>query len=145
MSSIANAAYERRLAQGLESVREEAMDESELQLVHLLDKHWAGVTAKYFCSTEDGRLGWIPGLAHPGNLICVFDGTTVPYVLRPRAKGYEGVFSFAYWRRLLARYLLSRSSEDERTEYMLVGECYIHGIMGSQGFGTKVFCHILGV
>lgn len=45
---------------GSESVREEAIDESELQLVRLLDKHWAGVTAKHFCSTEDGRLSWAP-------------------------------------------------------------------------------------
>ncbi|KAB8214970.1 hypothetical protein BDV33DRAFT_181659 [Aspergillus novoparasiticus] len=84
------------------------MDELGLQLVRLLDKHWASVTAKHFCSMEDGRLGWVPRRAQPDDLICVFDGATVPYVLRPRAKGYEGVFSFAYWRRLLARYLLSR-------------------------------------
>lgn len=40
--------------------------------------------------------------AQPGDLVCVFDGMTVPYVLRPRAREYEGVFSLAYWRRLLA-------------------------------------------
>lgn len=60
----------------------------------------------------------------------------VPHVLRPRAKEYDGLFSFAYWPRSVTRGLLCRRDE-VRTEYMLVGECYIYGIMEGEVMGRK--------
>ena len=55
-----------------------------------------------FCVTEKGQIGWVPIEAQQGDVICVFEGARLPYVLRRTADG------------------------DAHT---IIGHCFIHGIM----------------
>jgi hypothetical protein len=36
-----------------------------------------------FCATKRRYLGWVPGDAAPGDIICIFLGAETPYILRP--------------------------------------------------------------
>ena len=54
-----------------------------------------------FCVTRDGYTGMVPARARSGDGICVFLGGAVPFVIRKTDSGY----------------------------YLLVGECYVHGLM----------------
>ncbi|PVH80545.1 hypothetical protein DL98DRAFT_515399 [Cadophora sp. DSE1049] len=53
--------------------------------------------------TGKGYIALGPVITQPGDIVCLFHGGNVPYVLRPTA-GY----------------------------YQLVGECYVHGIMNGE-------------
>jgi hypothetical protein len=59
-----------------------------------------------FGGTEGGKVGWLPPVAKEGDLICIFDGMELPYVLRPTA----------------------------HDRYLLIGECIIPGIMLGEAF-----------
>jgi hypothetical protein len=55
-------------------------------------------------SLQKGYMGLAPGTARVGDLIGIFLGGTVPYVLRPND---DGTYSF-------------------------LGECYVHGLMDGE-------------
>jgi hypothetical protein len=57
-----------------------------------------------FCSTADDHFGSLPHQAQAGDVICIFYGGNVPYVLRPCSDG----------------------------RYKFVGHCYLHGFMWGQ-------------
>lgn len=59
-----------------------------------------------FGLTRDGKIGWMPLVAEEGDHICVFDGMEFPYAIRPK--------------------------EGPGGKYMLVGECYISGLMNGE-------------
>lgn len=68
----------------------------------LIDRSLSGWQRhRRFCSTDNDRLGWVPGATAIGDVVCIFNGGRVPFVLRPASSGI----------------------------YTWVGECYIHGIM----------------
>ena len=69
-----------------------------------VDAWFRAAFQKKFCSTKQGRLGLAPRATLQGDLIAIFMGADVPFVLR--ATGTEG--------------------------YELLGECYIHGIMNGE-------------
>jgi hypothetical protein len=54
-----------------------------------------------FTVTSGQRFGVVPMLAQPGDWIVIFQGSTVPFVVRPREDGH----------------------------FTLVGECYVVGVM----------------
>jgi hypothetical protein len=51
-------------------------------------------------TTDKGYFGLAPFSAEPGDKVCILYGGAVPFLLRPRGENY-----------------------------LLVGECYVHGIM----------------
>jgi hypothetical protein len=53
------------------------------------------------CSTTIRYLGWVPLNAESNDIICIFKWAITPFVLRPVDGGH----------------------------YILIGECYMHGIM----------------
>lgn len=106
-----------------------ARDESELEMRRILHTYWEGILHRRFCSTTEGRLGWVPDCAEPGDLICIFDGAAVPYVIRPRADKVPGKLSFAYWHRQLFGNSSQPLEARPDPEYVLVGECYVQGLM----------------
>jgi hypothetical protein len=116
----------------------------ELEMRQLMHVYWSGVMFRRFCCTSQGRLGWVPMRAEPGDLVCILDGATVPYVLRPKTEQESrGKLSLAHWRE---RFVRSFSSErvEKSTQYTLVGECYVHGIMEGEAMArddldVKVF------
>ena len=57
-----------------------------------------------FCSTKQGRIGLVPCATQKGDLVAIFMGADVPFVLRSFGAG----------------------------TYELVGECYIHGVMNGE-------------
>ena len=59
---------------------------------------------KRFCVTKDGYVGLIPLRARRGDVICVLLGATVPFVIRKKSNG----------------------------NFLLIGECYIHGLMDGE-------------
>ena len=63
----------------------------------------------YF-STEGKRVGLGPRDVSPGDLVCVFEGSPTPYVLRATASG---------------------------TSYTFIGECYVHGLMNSEALDMR--------
>ncbi|RFU35558.1 hypothetical protein B7463_g753, partial [Scytalidium lignicola] len=61
-------------------------------------------TGRSVCATEKGDMGRVPFGTKVGDLVCIFKGGKVPYILRQNGDG----------------------------SYVLVGECYINGIMYGQ-------------
>jgi hypothetical protein len=61
-------------------------------------------SGRTFCATRGRYIGWVPFASIDGDLICIFEGAQVPYVLRPAEDG----------------------------TYRILGDCYIHGIMEGQ-------------
>jgi hypothetical protein len=61
---------------------------------------------RYLCRTEDGRLGWVPPSARPGDYIVVFDGAPCPFIVRDAADG----------------------------QYTLIGDAYINGLSEEECF-----------
>lgn len=55
-------------------------------LRRMMEHRLSSFVQRRFCSTTRGRLGWVPIMAKPGDLICTFHGAPVPFVLRPRMK-----------------------------------------------------------
>lgn len=66
---------------------------------------WIWAAGRLLCTTEKGRLASVPRATEEGDLICILYGGEVPYILRPR----------------------------KDSEYMVVGECYMDGIMYGKG------------
>ena len=62
------------------------------------------LSGRVLCATKEGFLGILPNDARRGDVIAIFFGGNVPFVLRPLENG----------------------------EYLLVGPCYIHGIMDGE-------------
>ena len=67
------------------------------------------MTHRRLCITKRRCLGLVPAYAVPGDIICVFGGSHVPFVLRPAGETFQ-----------------------------LVGECYVHGIMQGEMPTTNV-------
>jgi hypothetical protein len=59
---------------------------------------------KRLCRSSKGYLGWVNHGTVAGDLVCIFHGAQVFYILRPQS----------------------------RDSYKLVGECYLHGIMDGE-------------
>ena len=66
-----------------------------------IDKWTSG---RVFCATNGRLLGWVPPGTTAGDLVCIFSGTEVPYVLR----------------------------QDPTGHHQLIGDCYIHGLMDGE-------------
>ncbi|KAJ3549851.1 hypothetical protein NM208_g281 [Fusarium decemcellulare] len=64
--------------------------------------------SRRFAATDIGLTGYVPMRAKKGDLVCILYGSDVPFVVRKEAGG----------------------------KYLLVGECYMHGIM--EGEGLKI-------
>lgn len=62
-----------------------------------------------FCSTSHGRFGLMPLSAEVGDILCVFYGGRVPYLIRPCGNG----------------------------QYAFVGHCYVHGFMAGEAMEMK--------
>ncbi|OJJ46186.1 hypothetical protein ASPZODRAFT_2071477 [Penicilliopsis zonata CBS 506.65] len=63
------------------------------------------------CATKQGRVGLVPTTAKEGDLIALFYGSRVPFIIR--------------------------QSNEHTSEYNLIGECYIHGLMQGEWFHDK--------
>lgn len=61
------------------------------------------------CDTDKGDVGIVPAVAEKGDVVAIFPGAKVPFILR----------------------------EKNAKEYELIGECYIHGIMRGGGLPTS--------
>jgi hypothetical protein len=63
-----------------------------------------GVSPHLKAYTANGYMGWAPAGAQKGDIVCIFLGGDVPFIIRPLSDGH----------------------------YHLLGDCYIHGIMEGQ-------------
>ncbi|KAI3328818.1 hypothetical protein F4824DRAFT_482312 [Ustulina deusta] len=63
-----------------------------------------------FCVTASGHIGWVPLESQPGDVVCVFEGSNLPYVLRPR--GQDGTYTMA-------------------------GHCFLHSVMFGEMMASK--------
>lgn len=62
-----------------------------------------------FSTTIAGYMGWVPRSAKKGDLVCVFNGETIPFVIRLKLDG----------------------------TYTFLGACYMHGLMDGGAFKLK--------
>jgi Heterokaryon incompatibility protein (HET) len=85
-----------------------------------------------FCTTSNGFMGWVPQQAQLGDMLCVFSGSKVPFLLRR-----------ALFERNDLPFLIRPGAE----YFKVIGECYVHGIMegefaGGHGTGwTNILLH----
>jgi hypothetical protein len=86
---------------GPETVDGRAMAAEQIALVHA---NMAFAEDRRFCKTCKARLGLIPTLALPDDVICIFNGGNAPFILREDGDGY----------------------------YRLIGETYINGFMDGE-------------
>ncbi|KAL8793019.1 MAG: hypothetical protein Q9195_004423 [Heterodermia aff. obscurata] len=82
-----------------ESRQHDVKDSVQTSFLHNIDS-WTRV--RKFCVTLNGMIGWVPIEAREEDVVCVFDGARLPYVLRRTAE--EGI-------------------------YVMIGHCFLHGIM----------------
>ncbi|KAE9364093.1 HET-domain-containing protein [Stipitochalara longipes BDJ] len=80
-----------------------------------------------FCITKDGRMGLIPSDSQVGDIIGIFQGATVPFILRK-----------------------TQPVDEERSEVVsnhesliLVGESYVHGLMSGEGLKLAKHCDLV--
>lgn len=69
--------------------------------------------SRRFAATDIGLVGYVPMRAKKGDLVCILFGSEVPFVVRKEAEG----------------------------KYLLVGECYMHGIMEGEAVETGATRH----
>ena len=62
-----------------------------------------------YIATTNGRVGVAPRTCRIGDIICVFQGARLPFVLRP--------------------------NDDKGTTFSFVGDCYVYGLMESEALG----------
>jgi hypothetical protein len=77
---------------------------------HLLFSFEGGSSIRPFM-TEQGYIAVGPGTSEPGDIVCIFHGSNVPHVLRPRSNDQGG--------------------------YILLGETYVHGVMDGEFVRTN--------
>ncbi|MCJ1311257.1 hypothetical protein MMC25_004928 [Agyrium rufum] len=82
--------------------RDHQHNESDTVQASFLYNLEAWTQVRKFCVTSTGQIGWVPREAQIDDVICVFDGARLPYVLRRAPAG---------------------------DAYTIVGHCFIHGIM----------------
>ncbi len=85
----------------IESLYELLEDSQQIQPA--ITNHFA---TRRFCVTENDRMGQMPKAAEVGDRICVFQGASVPYVIRSATDG----------------------------DHALIGDCYLHGVMDGEAF-----------
>ena len=70
--------------------------------------HGYAISGKRFFTTRQGFIGLAPSRTAPKDVVCILKGATVPFILRQAGE-----------------------------RYVLVGECYCHGIMYGEAMQTK--------
>ena len=73
-----------------------------------------------FCTTANGFMGWVPQQAQLGDMLCVFSGSKVPFLVRR-----------ALFRRDDLPFLIRPGAE----YFKVIGDCYVHGIMEGEFAG----------
>jgi hypothetical protein len=73
-----------------------------------------------FAVTDKGYIGWVPANAQKGDVVALFPGGNVPYVLRPVSQPDS------------AQNSMSSATRNRRYEFL--GDAYIHGIMHGEAW-----------
>jgi hypothetical protein len=73
-----------------------------------------------FAVTDKGYIGWVPADARKGDIVALFPGGNVPYVLRPVSQPNSAQSSM--------------SSDTRNRRYEFLGDAYIHGIMHGEAW-----------
>ena len=73
-----------------------------------------------FAVTDNGYIGWVHADARKGDVVALFPGGNVPYVLRPVSQPDSAQSSM--------------SSETRNRRYEFLGDAYIHGIMHGEAW-----------
>lgn len=76
------------------------------EIIYVVESYLGRLFYRRIGCTQDRRIGWMPLVAEEGDQICVFDGMEYPYAIHPK--------------------------EGSGGKYMLVGECYISGLMNGE-------------
>jgi len=94
-------AFKNGFSKFVNSAQEKDDDEDEALGPFLYDLNmWT--EKRKFCRAVDGGIGWVPLEAKAYDLVCVFEGSELPYILR-KASDEQG--------------------------FLLIGYCYFYGIM----------------
>jgi hypothetical protein len=90
----------------------------------MLNNTWSthvagGCSGRRFCITQEGRMAMVLPGTQVGDKICIASGAATPWVIRPMNKMPE-------------EQLTDQASA--HIDYQLVGECYVHGVMGGEAW-----------
>lgn len=99
--------------------------------------------------TFNGFLGLGPDCIEPGDMVCVLSGGDVPFILRPlkqhftnlekRRQLYAALFPWMTWPNKGVQVGSSMANDsDFDSKYLLVGECYVEGLMQGQAVAASV-------
>jgi hypothetical protein len=115
----------------LAAPQKQATPDKELKRRHIMDDKWGEIFFSRLCSTSEGRLGWAPMNVKEGDIICIFNDTRVPFVLRPMMHKEEGGArsSIPKLRKRFAQFSPTASETFSEARYELIGECYLRGMM----------------
>ena len=92
--------------------------EEEQQMVGLLRAGGIPADKRCFCTTEKGFFGLVPGKVEVGDEVAVFNGGSVPFILRR----------------------LESENEQQQSEFRLVGDGYFHGLMHGEVLSLDTYC-----
>lgn len=90
---------------------EEESQSVDADFISLFRIYQAFLSKMKFCLTYHDRFAWIPIMSEVGDRICIFQGATVPFVLRPQGDG----------------------------KHALVGECWVQGLMNGEALSLPRF------
>lgn len=99
----------RASADSIPCLRDDHPDFKTHSLIESSLEKWS--SRRRFCVTTKGRLAFVPPAAQKDDLICVLYGGEVPYILR--------------------------RDMDNPVHYVVIGECYVHGIMHGQSLSNE--------
>jgi len=98
-------------------------------------------TSRRFFITREGYIGIGPSTIKPADIICAFENSKVPFLVRLDEKQRNGNASVPkVWRTLIGkdgRYSDSRGpchTCDDHVCHQMVGDCYVHGFMDGEAF-----------
>lgn len=82
-------------------------------------------TNRRFFVTENGRMGLAPLDSEPGDLVCLIVGSPVPFILRPCRRDIDTLSSLSS----SSTHALEPRTNQPEEYFLLLGECYCHGMM----------------
>lgn len=109
--------------EGEVSMAESSSDEVQDYSSYIANFQQATTNRRFFV-TENGRMGLGPLDSEPGDLVCLIVKSSVPFILRPCRRDIDISSSSSS-----SSIGLEPKSNQLEEYYVLVGECYCHGMM----------------
>lgn len=109
--------------EGEASMAESSSDDVQDSSSYMANFQQATTNRRFFV-TENGRMGLAPLDSEPADLVCLIVKSPVPFILRPCRRDIDASSSSSS-----SPHSLEPNSKQLEEGFVLVGECYCHGMM----------------